>query len=272
MLGMTHTTLSRPLLALSLALPFAACEPAPPSTPAGDEELRVDHHDSSSVRGSFVTADATIQFRSEMPRPAAATVTVVIGDDTLTLVADANAGEIRFDAHAAKLSRAELDALGGFTRALDGYIGGADDVSVMHESLLLAASGYFAAAPEEIALRDALHFVEPIDGFAGVLGNDGKACIKPGETRTAYFDGSQGNHAENWSVGTSGGTQWNGDFACMGRCGAGCGSYDWTQDCLEHDACSRKYYSSTGAIDNNCGDEYSEAADDYTAFWKRCYR
>jgi hypothetical protein len=262
---MTHSR----LLALTLSLPFAACQSSEPA-PA-DEALRVEQHDAAVVRGSFV-AGVKLEFQAVMPRPAAATVTVTIGGDTLTLFADATSGEIHFDGGAAQLSTLELDTLGAFTRALDGYIGGADDVAVMHESLLLAASGYFAAAPADTALENALHFTDPLSGTSGVLGNDGKACIKPGEVRTAAFDGSQGAHYESWTVGSHGGTQWNGTFDCMGRCGAGCGSYDWTQDCLEHDACSRKYYSSSGPVDQNCGDEYSEAADDYTAFWKRCYR
>ena len=71
-------------------------------------------------------------------------------------------------------------------------------------------------------------------------------------------------------MGADGGRQSSGDYSCMGRCGPACGGGDWTLDCLEHDACSRYYSASGGGNDSNCGDEWWEASDDYTAFWKRC--
>lgn len=54
----------------------------------------------------------------------------------------------------------------------------------------------------------------------------------------------------------------------MGRCGPGCGRSwipsGWAKDCMDHDQCSHKNYSSGGGSDPNCGDEYNEAIDDWT--------
>lgn len=62
-----------------------------------------------------------------------------------------------------------------------------------------------------------------------------------------------------------------GSSSCNGRCGAGCGVADglgaWYQDCLDHDVCNRDHNSQLGA----CGDEFTEAADDYAFGAISCY-
>lgn len=62
-----------------------------------------------------------------------------------------------------------------------------------------------------------------------------------------------------------------GASSCPGRCGAGCGVADglgaWYQDCLDHDICNRDHNSQLGA----CGDEWTEAADDYAFGAISCY-
>lgn len=62
-----------------------------------------------------------------------------------------------------------------------------------------------------------------------------------------------------------------GASSCPGRCGAGCGVADglgaWYQDCLDHDICNRDHNSQLGG----CGDEWTEAADDYALGAISCY-
>ncbi|HEY1136354.1 MAG TPA: hypothetical protein VGE64_02565 [Xanthomonadaceae bacterium] len=62
-----------------------------------------------------------------------------------------------------------------------------------------------------------------------------------------------------------------GASSCPGRCGAGCGVADgmgaWYQDCLDHDVCNRDHNSQLGG----CGDEWTEAADDYAFGAITCY-
>ena len=62
-----------------------------------------------------------------------------------------------------------------------------------------------------------------------------------------------------------------GASSCPGRCGSGCGAADglgaWYQDCLDHDICNRDHNSQLGG----CGDEWTEAADDYALGAISCY-
>lgn len=270
---MHNTTTPRSLFVMSigLGLGLAACAEEPASPAPVDQDLRIDQHDDRVVRGAYDAGELAVEFVAESSREAAGTVTVRVGDDVLVLTADAITGEVAVDAAGARLDADEAGALASFALAIEAYLGDADDVSRFHEGLLAGASTYLAVAPVDATLPDSFHMVEGLKGTAPGTGNDGKTCVARGSTRTATFDGSQGVRSESWVVGANGGVQWNGDFAGMGRCGVGTGSYDWTLDCLEHDACSRYYYSSTGLADHNCGDEWSEASDDYTAFWKRCY-
>lgn len=95
--------------------------------------------------------------------------------------------------------------------------------------------------------------------------NEGITCVSKGSTVTATYDkGSNGTVVQkNITIGQSykGGQ-------CMGRCGGACGGWApsaWTKDCLDHDICIVDQDGENGlALDKNCGDEFNNAADDYT--------
>jgi len=82
------------------------------------------------------------------------------------------------------------------------------------------------------------------------------------------FDGADG---ECLAIRMEGGECWGqhpvngGSYDCMGRCGAGCGSWpcsNWGPDCLKHDVCSW-YFTAWGLfLDQRCGDEAWDAKDD----------
>ena len=62
----------------------------------------------------------------------------------------------------------------------------------------------------------------------------------------------------------------NFNYECQGRCGDGCQSgiavcSNWARDCLKHDVCRYFHPNNGGASDIDCGDEYNDANDDYTA-------
>jgi len=60
--------------------------------------------------------------------------------------------------------------------------------------------------------------------------------------------------------------QGNGNYGCMGKCGAGCGGINcgaWARDCMRHDVCSWFFTSTDGASDPNCGQAYNWSSDDY---------
>lgn len=264
---MNKTTTNALVLALGTAL--AAC--AQQGTGDVSGPLSIEQHDAAIITGSFDAGDIDVHFYAEMPHEYVGVVEVTVRDKTLTMRADAYAGHLVFDAADAQLAADEVAALLSFSQAIGDYLGPVADTAVMHESLLVHVSQYFAVAPVGTPL---LRVEEIVTGLSGIetysRGDDGKKCIKKGNTEVAKFDGDHGDTNESWVVGADGGVQWNGDFECMGRCGVGCGSYDWTLDCLDHDACSRHYYSSTGAVDHNCGDEWRHASDDYSIFWSRC--
>eukprot|EP00484_Ammonia_sp_Unknown_P019086 CAMPEP_0197033018 /NCGR_PEP_ID=MMETSP1384-20130603/11540_1 /TAXON_ID=29189 /ORGANISM="Ammonia sp." /LENGTH=175 /DNA_ID=CAMNT_0042462759 /DNA_START=21 /DNA_END=545 /DNA_ORIENTATION=+ len=75
-----------------------------------------------------------------------------------------------------------------------------------------------------------------------------------------------------YAVRMYGGEDWgsnarnNGGYNCMGRCGPNCGSWacsNWGRDCMKHDVCSY-FFSATGNTnDDNCGDEWDDAQNDW---------
>lgn len=102
--------------------------------------------------------------------------------------------------------------------------------------------------------------------------NEGITCVSKGSTVTAEYDkGSNGQDVRrNIVVGNSykGGQ-------CMGRCGGACGwgaPSSWTKDCLDHDICIVDQDGKNDlSFDTNCGDEFNQAADDYTfGVWRGC--
>ena len=98
---------------------------------------------------------------------------------------------------------------------------------------------------------------------AGISKNEGITCVSKGSSVRAQFDDSRGDHSKFVKVGSKAGS----NYGCMGRCGGDCGwgaPSAWTKDCMDHDQCSFENGSSGGSSDSNCGDEFNEAADDWT--------
>ena len=91
-------------------------------------------------------------------------------------------------------------------------------------------------------------------------------------TYVVQFDGADG---QCLAIRMEGGECWGahptngGDYDCQGLCGPGCEGAaavcsNWGRDCLKHDVCSWYFSSSGGALDSNCGDEFGQAANDYS--------
>ena len=95
--------------------------------------------------------------------------------------------------------------------------------------------------------------------------DEGITCLNKGSYETAVYDkGSNGTLVtKNIKVGNS-----YGGGKCMGRCGGGCDKWwaasAWAKDCLDHDICIVDQNGKNDlANDENCGDEFVHAADDY---------
>jgi len=96
------------------------------------------------------------------------------------------------------------------------------------------------------------------------LKNEGISCIKKNSIVKAEWNTKVSGYVfEDIKVGAN----WPNKYGCMGRCGSDCGNWwipsSWTKDCMDHDACSARNNASGGASDPNCGDEFTEAADDW---------
>ncbi len=79
-------------------------------------------------------------------------------------------------------------------------------------------------------------------------------CRYYGKSRTAKWDVGSNKKQRSYKVGGHG---W-----CAGRCGAGCiwfGDPQYSQDCLNHDACADREGEQLGV----CGDEWTAASDDF---------
>ena len=100
--------------------------------------------------------------------------------------------------------------------------------------------------------------------------NEGITCISKGSYKTAIYDkGRNGTDVyTRIKVGNSYTSKDGFTGQCMGRCGGACGGWApsaWAKDCLDHDICIVDQNGKNGlAGDENCGDEFNHAADDYT--------
>lgn len=83
---------------------------------------------------------------------------------------------------------------------------------------------------------------------------------------TNYHDACQTNEPPAAAHGFIGVTQPTGPCStnCLGGCGPGCViGQPFTRDCADHDSCCRDHGGCTDPNDVSCGDEYSDAADDF---------
>ncbi len=230
----------------------------------------IERHDTTALVGSFGDGEREVRFHAESPT-----------DDRARLEMTVNGKRLRYEALAAT---GEHD---GWYRVEIDHVIDADDVAIAQGALdaLVAELGHETTAMElfEASVpKMAFHIAnQPVNAWAPSferreysvstplwsLNDDGRVCIKKTTTVTAYYDDRYGAAfskgvvvGDNWGTSACG----SGNYACMGRCGAGCSGFGggWTLDCLEHDACSHDLCASGGGSDPNCGDEYNHASSD----------
>jgi hypothetical protein len=91
-------------------------------------------------------------------------------------------------------------------------------------------------------------------------------CLEVGQVAEATWVNAQG---QTCTFKTTVGSDWginpsnDGDYQCMGRCGAGCDGVaignQYTLECLSHDVCSYFSSASGGPVDANCGRAFISA-------------
>jgi hypothetical protein len=180
-------------------------------------------------------------------------------------------GFFRVDADVA-FSAADRELSEALVTALMDELGNDATQLSMFESSVPKMAQFIAAQREDVSVASSfrLEFASSAALRNKSLRDDGVVCVKRGASMTVQYDDRQGAVKSvpvvvgaNWAKSACG----SGDYACMGRCSAGCGGFGggWTLDCLEHDACSHDKCASGGSRDPNCGDEYNNARSDIFA-------
>jgi hypothetical protein len=183
-------------------------------------------------------------------------LTVNIGDKTID-ISYSDDGYKTFDSHGATLSDEDKAALKKAAEAF-AQANQLSEASPADDQITYKILDYLSYAPANYTFESERYN----RGLS--LTNDGITCIKKNTTVKAEWSTQAASYvSENILVGTN----WPNGYGCMGRCGSDCGGWlpsSWTKDCMDHDACSYRNSASGGAADPNCGDEFNEAADDWT--------
>jgi hypothetical protein len=243
----------------------AAKEPAP-AVESSAEGLTLERGP-ASMQGTFSHDGSRIEFQSQALSAEAARLFVTVNGKRFDFEMDFAEGVLRSDGHEGVLSGQDRQALATFASTLGTHLMQEGD-PLRHELLVAVEAEYWSESPEGYVHRAK---VMNADVRSMSNGNDGITCITKGRTYTSVYDrGTAGTITSkavvansNWGANVCGG----GDYNCMGRCGPGCGwgaPSSYTLDCLDHDTCSHDLCSSDGASDTNCGDEYSNAQDDWS--------
>lgn len=232
----------------------------------GDSFQVIDNAD-NGIEGSYRYEDVNVSYsvRPQNDSDAQSSVVVIVNDKRLELELDMASESFLMEGYGAVLTDDEKDALRLLSGYITEYLARRGGELTTHEYAIVRVLEYWSESPSNYAIERREYGVSSIsDGIRyGISANEGITCIRKGTWVTAKYDDSKGDHSESVLVGSTA----RAGYECMGRCGAGCGRSwipsAWCKDCLDHDQCSHKNYSSGGSSDPNCGDEYNEAADDW---------
>ncbi|MCB1170759.1 MAG: hypothetical protein KDK25_10510 [Leptospiraceae bacterium] len=197
--------------------------------------------------------------------------TVTIDGQTFTASLGAD-GSIQLDGGGAVLTASQKEALKALSEEFISHLEATGNTSGNRvQTAFLAVISYWSEAPEGYTYNARSIEGSGSGGYHAASRNEGVTCIRKGTYVTAEYDDSRGSHNESVRVGSKP----RSGYGCMGRCGGDCGQWwipsAWTKDCMDHDQCSHKNYSSGGSSDPNCGDEFDEAADDWLqGVWRGC--
>jgi len=183
-------------------------------------------------------------------------LSVMVGDKSIDISYHDN-GFSNFDGYGATLNEADKDALKNAAEVF-AQSSNLNETSPMDDQITYKILDYLSYAPSNYAFESNRYDKQL------ALKNEGISCIKKNTIVKAEWNTAAVSYvSENILVGTN----WPSGYGCMGRCGSDCGGWlpsSWTKDCMDHDACSYRNSASGGASDPNCGDEFNEAADDWT--------
>ena len=271
------------LASLALAFTLASCL-APEQEiltdqyiePADGYDDLLEVHTAEEIRGAYnVCTDVQATYHVTLAEPGGDVyaLDLNISGKSFAATVDYRAGSIELAGHGQSLRDVEAESLNSAAVELAEtlYPETADPDAILSvtlaENTLVRVLDFLSYIPPGYELGYETILSNP-DGEVAETpkrrGNDGVTCVTRGRTYSIAWDDRGGNR----SVRDVAGRDRGGNYNCMARCGAGCGRWwvpsSWTLDCFEHDECSRRNNSSGGASDANCGDEWLEAADDWT--------
>ena len=254
----------------SVAMVLAACgggsigDPEGSANGAGESTvtgLLLDENSDTVTRGRFITTDGQLSFFATSEADTSA-LRIQLNGNRFEVTVN---GSIIVDGHEAVLTAAEKALLLAFSEALTSRFQAETKGATRFEALANHSS-YLSEAPEghvHIRLVNGVALPEGVAASAASAAS--YICLKKGATATARYDTAAGAVVSkqvvvgaNWGTSLCG----RGNYSCMGKCGAGCTGTYWTQDCLNHDTCSREMCSTRGPADPNCKDEFNAASDD----------
>lgn len=229
------------------------------------EEIGLNIQQEDVFAGSLQIEQHNLEYSVENTEMNVYKTTVSIDEKTLTANISYLDQHIDFNTENVSLTEEDTDILLQLGEEISQYIfqEKTTDNFTMAEYTLLTMLEYWGKAPEGYVhhKRSTTPLISESELAEKTVGVDeGITCIRKNTYVNAEYDDEDGNDVSE-SILVNGSN-------CIGRCGSGCGSWfslasAWTKDCLDHDRCGRVLGGSTDPFDNNCGDEYSDAADDY---------
>jgi len=253
------------------------------------EGLTISHDEGDTLAGALVTDTATLEFVATLEAPGVTAARIDVDGHPFEVRVDRNAGAAQADGHGHTLTEAQRTALGQLVEGMEERMG-ESLADQPHVATMLRMAEYWSIAPDGHAHAgrtlvlpgtslEATHDDENVAGrVEASVGNDGIACLTVGYWYRAYYD--LGDNGTRYSEVVQAGACWGnnaigGQYDCMGRCGADCGNWWWASgyslDCLDHDVCSYRRLASGGSSDDDCGDEYDHAADEWMwSTWVGC--
>jgi len=285
-------SMERVLVAVSLLiLSLAAALPATAQATNGlASSMRMELESQSEVVGVLSGAEAPVRFEARNDEPHLIVYQLQVGALAVDAVYDFAARSVLLDGHGGAIQRDEILALQELTRQIETRLQSKRYRVDQRWDMLHRLANYLGEAPAGIEIG-ALKIEAPKEiGVempigAALLALEGEigsaACQVDSDDGIVYLAGGCGYYYYNsyhdasthcWAnTPTYAGCSSSSD--CLGRCGAGCGSGgagSYTTDCKDHDRCCRIHGGCTNPFATDCGDEYFDAADDFTFGSQNC--
>ncbi|WP_159397372.1 hypothetical protein [Sorangium cellulosum] len=261
---------------------------ASPGAEAGEAELRITAHTETAFAGTFDAKGEgeLVEFEAHRTGPATATLHLEVNGQPFDASYDGEAMTARWNGYNGALYPEDLAALKHTLAALGDHFGGDQESLRLHEDFLVRRISFWSEAPAGLTMPEreldlsaphgetvrvappgvVVHEEGAAESETGALEVNHQAANEDG---ILYLRCNVASIAVHDASGHC--TQFESIFAgpnsddCYGKCGSGCGfgTAGYTYDCLDHDRCGRAHGGSANPWDDECGDEYWEADDDF---------